>query len=99
MWKASLRGTLLVLGAIFAYYGFEGYATFRAATLWFLLQQHAYAIGAFVVALGANIYAGFFYLTRKLFLRDTGSKLVHLEKQLRDGSLPHELGTQLVRRG
>jgi len=52
-------------------------------------------IGVFAVLLGINSYAFYFTLSRKILLKDTGSKIVHLERQIRDGSVPHELGYHL----
>ena len=52
-------------------------------------------IGVFMALLGINSYAVYFILARKILLKDTGSKIVHLERQIRDGSLPHELGDHL----
>jgi hypothetical protein len=48
---------------------------------------HAYAqpILIYVFALFVNVFAGTFVLIRKLFLKDTGRKLLHLDKQLQVG--------------
>ena len=48
---------------------------------------HAYAtpILIYVFALFVNIFAGAFILIRKFFLKDTGRKLLHLDKQLQVG--------------
>ncbi len=62
-----------------------------------LLQKYRWPVGIYAALLAVNLYAAFFLLTRKLFLKDIGTKLVHLEKQLRDGSIPHELSEQLTR--
>ena len=43
-------------------------------------------------ALFVNLFAAVYLICRKLFLKDTGRKLAHLEKQLRTGaSLSEEL--------
>ena len=41
-------------------------------------------LGAFVIAF-VNLFALFYLITRGLFLKDTGRKLAHVEKQLRTG--------------
>lgn len=45
--------------------------------------------------LSLNLFAGYMALTRKLLLKDTGRKLAHLEKQLREGNIVHELSDRL----
>jgi len=37
----------------------------------------------------------FFWITRKLLLKDTGRKLVHLEKQLQAGEVARDLSDRL----
>ena len=50
----------------------------------------------FSAALFLNVFAGVYLACRKLFLKDTGRKLVHLEKQLRSGtSIAEELSRYL----
>ena len=50
----------------------------------------------FAGVLFVNLFAGFYLVGRKLFLKDTGRKLAHLEKQLRtSGSISHELTERL----
>ena len=56
--------------------------------------------GVIVGALGIvfiNLFAVFYLLTRALFLKDTGRKLAHVEKQLRTGdSIVRDLSTRLA---
>jgi hypothetical protein len=53
-------------------------------------------IALFAAALFVNILAGVYTLCRTFFLKDTGRKLAHLEKQLRTGeSLAGELSRRL----
>src|SRR5437773_11014668 len=47
-----------------------------------LIHRHGRTIGLFALVLFGNLLAGFFALGRRFFLKDTGSKLAHLEKQL-----------------
>lgn len=42
-----------------------------------------------------NLFALSYAVGRRLFLKDTGRKLAHLEKQLRSGSLSDELRRRL----
>jgi hypothetical protein len=50
----------------------------------------------FSAAFFLNLFAAVYMTCRKLFLKDTGRKLAHLEKQLRtDASLSEELSQRL----
>ena len=61
-----------------------------------LWVKYSGAIAAFAAVLFVDLFAGFYMLSRKLFLKDTGRKLAHLEKQLRTGSsLSEELSERL----
>jgi len=55
-----------------------------------LLHQYGTAILAFVVVLFLNVFAVVFAVNRRFFLKDTGRKLSHLDKQLQvgQGELP-----------
>jgi hypothetical protein len=50
-----------------------------------LLHQYGTAILAFVAVLFTNVFAVTFAVNRKFFLKDTGRKLTHLDKQLQVG--------------
>ena len=56
--------------------------------------------GVILSALGIvflNLFAVFYLITRSLFLKDTGRKLAHVEKQLRTGdSIVHDLSARLA---
>jgi len=52
-------------------------------------------IALFAAALFINLFAVVHLILRKLFLKDTGRKLAHLEKQLRAGQLEQELFRRL----
>ncbi len=61
-----------------------------------LIHTYAAPLALYFGALALNLFAGFYLLTRKLFLKDTGLKLAHLEKQLRsDAGLSEELARRL----
>ena len=61
-----------------------------------LFEKYGAQIGGFAAALFVNLFAVIFLGCRKLFLKDTGRKLAHLEKQLRTGSsISDELSRRL----
>jgi hypothetical protein len=61
-----------------------------------LIDKYGTAIALFAAALFFNIFAGVYVAARKLFLKDTGRKLAHIEKQLRTGSsISEELSQRL----
>ena len=55
-----------------------------------LLHQYGTAILAFLGVLFINVFAIIFAVNRRFFLKDTGRKLSHLDKQLQvgQGELP-----------
>lgn len=61
-----------------------------------LIGKYGVQIAIFSAALFFNIFAAVYVITRKLFLKDTGRKLAHIEKQLRTGSsISEELSQRL----
>ena len=61
-----------------------------------LFITYGSAIAAFGAALFVNLLAAVYMICRVVFLKDTGRKLAHLEKQLRSGdSLAEELSRRL----
>jgi len=55
-----------------------------------LLHQYGTAILVFLAVLFINVFAIVFIVNRRFFLKDTGRKLTHLDKQLQvgQGELP-----------
>jgi hypothetical protein len=55
-----------------------------------LVHQYGVLILAWVAALFTNVFAAVFSIQRKFFLKDTGRKLTHIDKQAAAGqsSLP-----------
>lgn len=51
-----------------------------------LFVKYGATIAGFATALFVNLFAAVYLGCRKLFLKDTGRKLAHLEKQLRTGA-------------
>ena len=61
-----------------------------------LFMKYGSALVGFAAVLFLNLFAGVYLLCRSLFLKDTGRKLAHLEKQLRTGDpLAEELSRRL----
>jgi len=50
-----------------------------------LFHAYATAILVYLATLFVNVFAASFVLIRKFFLKDTGRKLLHLDKQLHVG--------------
>ena len=50
-----------------------------------LWREYATPILAYLGLLSVNVFAAAFFLIRKFFLKDTGRKLSHLDKQLHVG--------------
>lgn len=69
--------TLFLLGAWLA-----GELTFLARFKGLLFRQHGAAIGAGALLVFFNLFAVYYAAARQLFLRDTGRKLQHLDRQL-----------------
>ncbi len=63
-----------------------GELTFLSPYRTFILHRYGPTIGWFTLLAFLNLFAVVLVINRKLFLRDTGRKLAHVEKQLRTGS-------------
>jgi hypothetical protein len=65
-----------------------------------LYRRYGGTIGLCAIVLFANIFAACHAAARLLFLKDTGRKLAHLERQIRSGaSISEELTERLEREG
>jgi hypothetical protein len=61
-----------------------------------LVQKYGEGLLLFGSVLFLNLFAGIYAASRKFFLKETGRKLAHLEKQLRTGtSVSEELSDLL----
>jgi hypothetical protein len=61
-----------------------------------VFKKYGGMIALYAAALFINVFAALYVIGRTLFLKDTGRKLAHLEKQLRTGaSLSEELSRRL----
>jgi hypothetical protein len=56
--------------------------TFLAPYRRLILQQYLWVIVWSLVVVFVNLFAFFYAVNRRLFLKDTGRKLAHVEKQL-----------------
>ena len=50
-----------------------------------IFQECGWAIGLYALVLFGNLFATFFLMARRFFLKHTGQKLVFVDKQLRIG--------------
>ena len=81
--SSALLASVLMLAAGFYV---MGELTFLAPYRRFILERYGLPIACFCGLLFLNLYAVIYALHRKLYLKDTGRKLAHVEKQLRTGS-------------
>ena len=82
-----IPNALLVTVAILLALGFwlMGELKFFAPYKAVLLHAYGAPILVYTTALFVNVFAAVFVLIRKFFLKDTGRKLLHLDKQLHVG--------------
>ena len=65
-----------------------------------LVMKYGAAIAIFAAVLFLNLFTAVYLLCRKVFLKDTGRKLSHLEKQVRSGAtISEELSRRLKEEG
>jgi len=50
-----------------------------------IFHDYGWAVGLYALLLFGNLFATFFLLARRFFLKHTGQKLVFVDKQLRIG--------------
>ena len=71
--------------------------TFLAPYRDFILHGYGAQIAVFSAGFFLNVFALTYLMNRKLFLKDTGRKLAHIEKQIRTGSsISDELSNQIT---
>jgi len=61
-----------------------------------IFRDYGWAIGLYAALVFANLFAAFFLLARRFFLKHTGQKLVYVDKQLRIGE--DDLSTEIRER-
>jgi hypothetical protein len=79
--SAFLAAMVLMLLAFFV----AGQLNFLAAYKHLIFREHLGLIVGSLLVVFVNLFAGFYIAARSLFLKDTGRKLAHVEKQLRTG--------------
>jgi hypothetical protein len=77
--------TIALLLAIIFY--FMGELTFLIPYRAYLFREYGWTLAVFFGVLFLNIFAGAFVLIRKSFLKDTGRKLSHIDKQFHVGNV------------
>jgi len=93
-----VSNALLLALTIFMAFGFllmdrlKFLAPYRQA----IFLDYGWAIGLYAVLLFVNLFATFFVLARKFFLKHTGQKLVYVDKQIRIGE--DDLASQIRER-
>lgn len=61
-----------------------------------LIEKYGQTIALFAGLLFLNLFALMYLIVRKVYLKDTGRKLAHIEKQIRTGeSISDELSRRL----
>ena len=91
--SAFLAGMVVMLITFFVAGELSFLAPYKGLTL---RQYLTIILGALAIAF-LNLFALFYLLTRSLFLKDTGRKLAHVEKQLRTGdSIVRDLSARLA---
>ena len=93
-----IRSALFVTAVIFVGLGLfvMGECRFLIPYRALLIHEYGQPILIFSAVLFLNIFTGIYLVCRKLFLKDTGRKLAHVEKQVRSGSsISEELSRRL----
>jgi hypothetical protein len=73
---------LAVLILMLAVFWVGGETTFLASYKRLLFTEYGLDIGLFLLVLFVNLFAACYALSRVLFLKDTGMKLRHVDRQL-----------------
>ena len=77
--NSAVLAALVLLLAVFCV---GGETTFLAPYKRLLIRDHGVQIGLFILVAFVNLFALFYGLARLVFLKDTGVKLHHLDRQL-----------------
>ena len=91
--NAMLASTVISLTVLFVLMQACAFLAPHRALLW---DQYAWTIAGWAAVGFLNLFAACYAVSRTLFLKHTGEKLAHLEKQVRSGdSLSAELAARL----
>lgn len=77
--NSALLSVLILMLAVF---WVGGETTFLTPYKRLLFTQYGVQIGLFLLVVFVNLFAAFYGLSRVLFLKDTGVKLRHVDRQL-----------------
>jgi hypothetical protein len=92
--NAFFASTVILLA--FGFWVFQE-CTFLVPYRQLILSQYGSTIATYASLLFLNLLAGTFTVSRRFFLKDTGRKLAHLEKQLRSRqSISEELSERIA---
>ena len=92
--SAFLAAMVLMLLA----FVFLGEVQFLAPYRRIILHRHLWVIVGSAIVVFVNLFALFYLVTRSLFLKDTGRKLAHVEKQLQTrDTIVRDLSERLAR--
>jgi hypothetical protein len=85
-----IANALLLTIAILLAYGFwlMGELKFLVPYRSILFHQYGTVILAWIAVLFVNVFAAVYAIQRKFFLKDTGRKLLHVDKQVTSGNSP-----------
>jgi len=91
--NALLAATLVMVAILF---GLMDVCAYLRPHRWALVHVYGTVIGASAAVLLINLTALFYLVNRLFFLKDTGRKLAHVERQLRSRStIVQELSDRL----
>ena len=91
--NALLAATVLCLAALF---WLMQVCAFLIPYRTVLLHVYGPTLACWAAVVFLNVFAAFYALSRAVFLKETGQKLAHLERQLRSGaSVSEELARRL----
>jgi len=91
--SAFISLTVVVAGVVWLLGELSFLAPYRVA----IVRHYGYLIAWFLCLFAVNLFGLILMVNRRLFLRDTGRKLAHVEKQLRTGSsISDELSQRLA---
>lgn len=72
--------------------------TFLAPYRHVIVAEYLPTVGAALLVLFLNLYAAIYFVFRRVWLKDTGRKLAHLERQLRtNDTIARDLSERLAK--
>ena len=89
--NAALSASMICLAVLLL-----GMSQLKFLTPWrdLIVRDYWHAIALYMAMLFVNVFGVAIYVQRKLLLKDAGQKLVHFDKQVRDGD--HELSPEIA---